>query len=163
MRSRCKTETQFSINYLLWKEKWLHCCIVQSHKVRNKIKGKQGCQTRDIVSCSSTGVRKDAGGVAKVTRCFSSSGMDLPNCAKVFPESLAKIVERKGTSKKRRKVKTCKGTITRNGLTQKNERNVYYFFYYPSYFCGIFVSPVDSRVRDGRYHHSNVVTGQGKP
>ena len=30
-------------------------------------------------------------------------------------------------------------------------------------FCGIFVSPVDSRVRDGRYHHSNVVTGQGKP
>ena len=109
-------------------------------------------------------MRKDAGGVAKVTRCFSSSGMDLPNCANVFPESLAKILERKGTSKKRREVRTCKGTRTRNGLTQKNERNVYYYYFcYPLYFCGIFVSSVDSRVRDGRYHHSNVVTRQGNP
>ena len=40
---------------------------------------------------------------------FSSSGMDLPNYAKVFLESLAKILERKGTNRKRRKVRPCNG------------------------------------------------------
>ena len=34
------------------------------------------------MSCSSTGGKNDAGGVAEMVRRFSSRGMDLPNCAK---------------------------------------------------------------------------------
>ena len=49
---------------------------------------------------------------------FSSSGMDLPNCAKVFPESMAKILGRKGTSRRAEKGETLQWTST-EGKTRK--------------------------------------------
>ena len=108
---------------------------------------------QEIVSCSSTGVRNTAGGVAEMVKWFSSSGMDLPNCAKVFQSLWPRFWEERGTSRKWRKVRPCNGihwekqenqckkkkkkccrkrkwNTTRNGLTQKNERNVDFWLFF---------------------------------